>query len=100
MAKNETSVKYTVKEIVGKIHEETKAQSLKLDAINTQVQLTNGRVTKLETISSKLERVSWGNWIRNHPYKFAIMMTSFFGVVISDFRQPIIEWIIKTIPFL
>ena len=86
--KKDTTVDYTVKEIVEKIHTETQAQSLKLDAINTQVQLTNGRVTKLE-------KQSLGAWIYSHPFKSAIILTGTILCVISDFRQPILESIFK-----
>ena len=88
MIKKDITVNYTVKELVQQIHEETQAQSLKLDSINTQVQLTNGRVTQLE-------KKSVGLWISNNIFKTIIFGGLLIALVISDFRQPIINAIIS-----
>ncbi len=88
--KKEPTLNYTVKEIVEKIHAQNEEQCHRLEAIEKQTTLTNGRVTKLE-------KHSIGAWIRNHPYKFAGIVVSFVSIttpiIISDFRKPLLAWI-------
>ncbi len=72
----------------GILIEEHKVSDLfnKLDKIHEQVKKTNGRVTQLE-------KVGIGNWISNHPFIFALLALTFFAVVISDIRHPILEMV-------
>jgi hypothetical protein len=94
MSKQEPTINYTVKEIVEAIHKETQALSVKMDAqgkkldsVEIQTKLTNGRV-------NVIEKRSLGVWVYNHPYRFALILLSLGGaltpIMISDFRQPII----------
>ncbi len=97
MTKKEPTLNYTVKEIVEKIHAQNEDQCTRLEAME-KVQIeslaeqkkTNGRITRLE-------KVSHGVWVRNHPWKFAGIIISIISIltplVISDFRQPIMAWV-------
>ncbi len=77
-----------------------------------QQKLTNGRVTKIESLKiekwienqkhnseeiKSVQNKSIGAYISNHPYQFAFLCVIFFALVISDFRQPIIEFLINKI---
>ena len=55
-----------------------------------QARLTNGRVTKLES-------QSLGAWVHRHPYRFAAAIVFLCATVISDFRNPIIDFLVSKI---
>ena len=62
-------------------------------ATHAQVVKTNGRVTALE-------KKSIGMWISNHPYKFSMLIIPFVLLVVSDFRQPLLDVLFKYMPIL
>ena len=70
------------------VYDELLAQRKIKEDILAQAKLTNGRVTKLE-------KRSIGNWVSNHPYKFAGFVIVFLATVISDIRHPLIAFIMK-----
>lgn len=79
-------VKYTVKEMLNEIKDSIKLLDEKIDAVHSQTQITNGRVTRLE-------RNSIGQWISNHKLQAALVFMSFTAFLVSDSRNFIIETI-------
>jgi len=96
-AKKEPSINFTVKEIVEQIHAETKNLSSKVDSVIVQTTKTNGRVNRAEDRIVELTKKSVGIWISNNPFKFTIYVALVLILLISDFRQPIVEKIVGLI---
>lgn len=84
--KDDTFMRITNQMVYNKLEDIEKVQLKTLE----QATRTNGRVTALENTSV-------GRWITLHPVKFAFFLMLFFGLVISDFRHPVIEFIAKFI---
>jgi len=79
MPDTDFNVRYTNRDIMEKLNK----QDATLDDIRLHVQLTNGRVSTLET-------KSLGVWISNNPFKFAMMFLSFFAVFLPEIREPLL----------
>lgn len=86
MSDDQFVVRYTTKDIMKKLDE----QHTLLEAIHKQATLTNGRVTFLE-------KKSLGFWVNNHPWQTFIILALFFIIVISDFRHPLVEFLVGLI---
>lgn len=93
MAKNKNNtnsdtemMKYNIQHVIEKLDQ----MDTTLNNIQTQTTKTNGRVTRLENKSI-------GVWISNNILTFMIYTAIFFTLVISDFRKPIIELLLKFI---
>ena len=78
------TVRYTNRDIMDKLE----ALFLKSESIHKEVKKTNGRVTHLE-------KHSFGSWISKNPFKFALFTTVFLLLLISDFRNEIVAFLLK-----
>jgi len=91
----ESSVNYTVKELLKSLHDKIDIQAENNKSILAQVTKTNGRVTKLESNPFTV----LGNKIQNKPFKFIIGSSLFLifslTLIIGDFRKPLLDLLIK-----
>lgn len=69
--------------------------SIILDEVVLQTTKTNGRVSKMEVNPL----VKLGNKAQENPFRFifgaTIILVSSLALLISDFRHPILAWLIK-----
>lgn len=65
---------------------------------------TNGKIAKAikeidlihEIMETKADKMySIGEWIRNHPFRFAIGLMVVLSILISDIRHPLFEMLVK-----
>lgn len=84
------TVRYTTKDIIDHLHK----QDSKLDSIETQTKLTNGRVTAVEKQIKCVEESSIGIWISRHPFRFALIVL-FVSLMLLGIRNfpKVFEWI-------
>ena len=61
-----------------------------LQDISRQANETNGRVTALENLS-------WEMKVKNHPYRFTLLVVVALSFVVSDLRHPILNFILSTV---
>jgi len=81
---SETFIKITNKDIYQKLID-----------IEEHVKLTNGRVTKNESLIASLEKNSLGAKIVKNPYKSILFFVTLFSILISDIRQPALSLLIS-----
>lgn len=56
---------------------------------------TNGKIAQAQLDIAALEARSIGVWVGRHPFKFTVFVIALMSLLVSDFRQPAIELLIK-----
>ena len=82
----ENGIAITLKDI----YDNQREQGHVLKDIQRQAKETNGRVTELESLS-------WEVKVKNHPYRFTLLVVVALSFLVSDLRHPVLNFVLSLV---